>query len=64
MFRPYRILAAVLVLTGLSACEPTQGGAGAAPASASQQSYDSQAAARRSARSAYYRGPRGGHSGR
>jgi len=64
MFRPFRILAAVLVLTGLSACEPTQGGTGTAPASASQQRVDSQADARRSARSAYYRGPRGGDSGR
>jgi len=59
-----RLLALTFTLTGLAACEPGPSGKGTAPPGVSQEAHDAQVAAQREARSAYYRGPRGGASGR
>ncbi len=59
-----RPLALMIALTGLAACEPGPNGMGTAPPGVSQESHDAQVAAKREARNAYYRGPRGGASGR
>ncbi|MGR3759774.1 hypothetical protein ACUXV3_06515 [Roseobacteraceae bacterium NS-SX3] len=55
-------LAAAAIM--LSACDVGPNGYGTAPAGISQAEWDRQQRAEREARRAYYRGPRGGHSGR
>ena len=59
-----RFFAFGFALIGLFACEPGQNGKGTAPPGVSQEAYEREVSAQRKARSAYYRGPRGGHSGR
>ncbi len=61
---PIRLLFLTITLTGMAACDPGPNGMGTAPPGASQNAHDAQVAAQREARSAYYRGPRGGASGR
>lgn len=59
-----RLSTIVAALAGLSACEPGPNGKGTAPPGVSQEKYEAQVDAQRKARNAYYRGPRGGASGR
>lgn len=64
MPKTLRLSAAFLALVGLAACDPGPNGKGSAPPGVSQDAYEAQVVANRNARNAYYRGPRGGASGR
>lgn len=59
-----RLFILTITLLGLAACDPGPNGMGTAPPGTSQEAHDAQVAAQREARNAYYRGPRGGASGR
>ncbi len=59
-----RLLTATFVLSTLGACDVGPNGMGTAPPGVSQQEYEARIAARRKARGAYYRGPRGGTASR
>jgi len=64
MTTPIRLLVLATILTGLAACDPGPNGMGTTPPGVSQKTHDAQVTAKRNARNAYYRGPRGGASGR
>lgn len=56
----------LLILGGLTlaACDPGPTGFGTAPPGVSQAQHDAEVQARRQARNEFYRGPRGGATGR
>lgn len=62
--RVLRLTIAMAVGVTLAACDPVAPGAQAPQGNASQSAGNTQASADRDARNAYYRGPRGGDTGR
>ncbi|KUJ85527.1 hypothetical protein AVO45_00575 [Ruegeria marisrubri] len=65
--RPTRFLFALLLIGlafSLSGCDTGPNGYGTAPPGVSQEEWDAQVAAKRQARRDFYRGPRGGMTGR
>ncbi|MBE1284990.1 MAG: hypothetical protein GJ676_16885 [Rhodobacteraceae bacterium] len=59
-----RMVLCIGCLAGLAACDTGPNGYGSAPAGVSQEAWDAQVRAERNARRDFYRGPRGGASGR
>jgi hypothetical protein len=54
----------VVLLSALAACDLGPNGLGTAPPGVSQEQFEAEIRARNQARSDFYRGPRGGETGR
>ncbi|MCE8554006.1 hypothetical protein KBY29_06785 [Ruegeria pomeroyi] len=64
MPNPALLATLMIAAIALAACDPGPTGYGTAPAGVDQAQWDREIAARRQARSDFYRGPRGGATGR